>query len=659
MSTPETPPTRRAWLPAVLAAVLTLTYLLALTLDVSPLLRGPVDWRWPLWTPQSPEQIWIPVAVIAALVAFIVWVDRWLSARPNSHLVWIALCGIVMAAPALQVSLLAAKYHDPLQELFDQTITPYDAGFFSVVAGVDDLNSFLHHYPDVVRQMPDQIGFRPRTHPPGAMAVMWLGGWLLDRVPALATPIVDQLRLYRCEDPALTEFTNSQFTRAVVQMALPLLSGLTVLPLFALGRRLWGTRVAFLAAAAYPLLPAVNAWPTFWDALYPLAMCLALLSVEVGLARRRPIVFLVGGLAISLASWFSFGNLLMAAIAVLYGVVRTLMSHEKTPSAWPTAMAGIAWLALGTVAVWLVYWIGWRVNGWQVYQMALIAHREMYRPYWTYLLYNLYDFWLFAGLPVAVCFLAQSATGVRAWLSRAGVDRNSSAQRALILTWLAILVGLDLVGITRGEVGRLWMFLMPVALLIGVGMVAAWRTPALFAWLFTGTLGAQTLVMSLVLLTAPTDLREPIRHTPSFALPPVQHATQARLDGRIDLSGYDLQRDAVGPGEPLEVTLYWKSVAPSHLQYTVFAHLLDAGGALRAQYDAMPRGGALPTSCWRVGEAISDTLAIPLPADAPPGVYTLQVGMYYVPTGQRLPVSTPGGTTDHITLQSVQVKPKP
>ncbi len=664
MSTPETTATRRTWLLSILAAGLTLAYVLALTLNVSPLLRGPGDWRWTLRAPQSPDRLWMPLAVIAVLVAIILLVDRRLGARPTSRVVWIALCVVALAAPVLQVSLLAVKEHDPFQELFDQTITPYDSGFFSVVLGVDDLNAFLRNYPDVMRQMPDQIGFRPRTHPPGAMAVMWLGGWALDRIPVLATPIVDRLRLYRCEDPALTEFADSQFTRAVAQMALPLMSGLTVFPLFALGKRLFGHRIGFIAAACYPLIPAVNAWPTFWDVLYPLTMCIALLAVEMGLEGRRPVFFLIGGLAVSLASWFSFGNLVMAAVAVFYGFVRVWMSRRNPQPVetarpehvrqfnWHTALLGSMWFALGMMSVWFVYWLGWGVTGWQVYESALRAHQEMVRPYWTYLLYNLYDFFLFAGIPVTVCFVAQSAA--RSRLSRMGVAPGERAQDALVLTWLAVLLGLDIVGITRGEVGRLWLFLMPVVLLIGAGAFVARRGTT---WLFLGALGVQTLVMSLVLVTAPTDLREPVRHTPNFDLPRVQHTTQARLDGRIDLLGYDLPRDAVKLGQPLELTLYWKSVAPSRLQYTVFAHLLDASGTLRAQQDAMPRDGALPTSCWRVGEVVSDTLAVYLPADALPGAYTLQVGMYYLPTGQRLPVSTPGRMADGLALQTVQVEP--
>ncbi len=67
----------------------------------------------------------------------------------------------------------------------------------------------------------------------------------------------------------------------------------------------------------------------------------------------------------------------------------------------------------------------------------------------------------------------------------------------------------------------------------------------------------------------------------------------------------------------------------------------------------MPLDGALPTSCWAVGQVVSDTLAVELPSDLRPGIYTLQVGMYYLPTGERLAAATPAGTADHVVLQTL------
>ena len=649
MSHIQTLTTRRVQPLVILAVGLTLVYLLALVFDVSPWVRGPNDWRLALQMPQEPSRLWLPLSVMGALVALVLWADRRLATHPDGRAVWAALMVVALLTPTLQVSLLAVKYHDPFQELFDQTITPYDSGFFSVASQIGDLDAFLRDYPGVMRRMPEQISFRPRTHPPGAMVAMWLGGWAVDRIPSLASPIVNRLRLYRCEDPVLTEYDDRQFTRALAQMALPILSGLTVLPLFALGKRLWGSRIGFLAAACYPLIPAVNAWPAFWDALYPLAMCVALLSVEIGLERRRPIIFFVGGWVVSVASFFSFGNLLIAPVAVLYGLARTFLGRGASRSAWRPVMWGSAWLALGAVSIWLIYWLGWGVAGWDVYEMALRAHRQLIRPYWTYLLYNLYDFFVYVGIPVTVYFITQAIGSARALLAGRATQADAPC-----LIWVTTLVGLDVLGITRGEVGRLWSFLMPVVVLVGVYALVTWRAPI---WLLAGLLAAQTLVISLVLLTAPADLRDPIFRAPSLDAPRVQHTTQARLGERFELLGYDLAPDAIGPGQSLDVTLYWKSIAPSQLQYTVFAHLLDSQGALRAQQDAMPQNGALPTSCWVVGEVVSDTLTLQLPAHLTPGAYTLQVGMYYLPTSERLPVRTnvAVSASDHVILQKVQV----
>ena len=79
-------------------------------------------------------------------------------------------------------------------------------------------------------------------------------------------------------------------------------------------------------------------------------------------------------------------------------------------------------------------------------------------------------------------------------------------------------------------------------------------------------------------------------------------------------------------------------------------------GALRAQQDNMPQGGSLPTSGWQPGEHVTDQYRITIPTGAPAGAYTLHAGMYYLPSGDRLPVrdgrEAPG---DSLTLTSVQV----
>jgi len=57
--------------------------------------------------------------------------------------------------------------------------------------------------------------------------------------------------------------------------------------------------------------------------------------------------------------------------------------------------------------------------------------------------------------------------------------------------------------------------------------------------------------------------------------------------------------------------------------------VLDADGIQTASRDLPPLLGGYPTSLWCPGEAITDRVLVPLPADAPPAeALTLEVVLY-------------------------------
>ncbi len=134
----------------------------------------------------------------------------------------------------------------------------------------------------------------------------------------------------------------------------------------------------------------------------------------------------------------------------------------------------------------------------------------------------------------------------------------------------------------------------------------------------------------------------------AFALPEAASRVGAALSGAaskadIRLAGYELQ-----PGPTTRLKLYWQSTTPVlDADYTVFVHVLDAVGQIVAQADALPRGGAWPTSLWVQNEVIADDYAF----DLPPGDYALAVGLYDAETGDRLRA----GATDHVLLPAFRV----
>lgn len=143
----------------------------------------------------------------------------------------------------------------------------------------------------------------------------------------------------------------------------------------------------------------------------------------------------------------------------------------------------------------------------------------------------------------------------------------------------------------------------------------------------------------------------------SFAIPPIEHRLDLRLDKTVMLLGYDLEPAEVRPGDDLHLTLYWQGLGPMDTSYTVFVHLIDEEGNIRAQQDSAPGEGALPTTSWAEGEVIADRYQIPVPSDAPPGAYGIAVGMYDAATGERLAVFDGDGHMlgDHLDLSGILV----
>jgi mannosyltransferase len=143
-----------------------------------------------------------------------------------------------------------------------------------------------------------------------------------------------------------------------------------------------------------------------------------------------------------------------------------------------------------------------------------------------------------------------------------------------------------------------------------------------------------------------------------FSPPEVQHRVEhANLGGRVALYGYDVSAAVVQPGDTLYLALFWQALEPMDTPYTVFTHLLDEDNEVRGQMDSQPVAGARPTTGWVPQEYVRDDYQLVIGADAPPGDYLIEVGMYdaSTPDFQRLPLLDAEGSVldDRIILDTV------
>ena len=120
--------------------------------------------------------------------------------------------------------------------------------------------------------------------------------------------------------------------------------------------------------------------------------------------------------------------------------------------------------------------------------------------------------------------------------------------------------------------------------------------------------------------------------------------------------GHDRSGDEVGPGETLEVVLYWQLLQRPERHYSIFVHLLDAESQIVGEFDANWYG----TKFWREdgGETLLGYYPLRIKPETPPGEYQLEIGVYYQPTGERLPVYDENGemVADRLLLRPVTVR---
>ena len=97
---------------------------------------------------------------------------------------------------------------------------------------------------------------------------------------------------------------------------------------------------------------------------------------------------------------------------------------------------------------------------------------------------------------------------------------------------------------------------------------------------------------------------------------------------------------------PVGVAFTWAPTRTQQADYTVFVQVLDAENHILAQVDRQPQDGLYPTSTWRAGDVITDTLV--WQGDA--GEWQRVIAGLYAADGQRLDVTLPSDAGDAVEI---------
>jgi len=313
--------------------------------------------------------------------------------------------------------------------------------------------------------------------------------------------------------------------------------------------------------------------------------------------------------------------------------------------------------AVGCVMIWLVYLLVYHVP---LIDLLTMGERLLLestrcpicpstnRTYGVWVIWNVADFVLFLSLPIAILLIVRlpallktSYLAVR-W-------RRAASWAPLAVAALSVFVMLDLMGISRGEVSRIWAYFGPLFVLLALTPVKTiWPSKRTGLAVFIGLIALQLFSMNTRWYTYPSFMNEPPSRVANFITPQPQIAANVDFGQQIKLVGADV--DAVASNN-LSLNLYWQALVQPPHAYTVFIHVLDAQGNLIAQQDNMPVHDQLLTSCWQPGEQVTDPYTVALPTRGPQPA-SIEVGLYRLDTGARLTRDDGAGTTWSIPLLS-------
>lgn len=173
---------------------------------------------------------------------------------------------------------------------------------------------------------------------------------------------------------------------------------------------------------------------------------------------------------------------------------------------------------------------------------------------------------------------------------------------------------------------------------------------AVTALIGLGVFGAKVLVIDRV----PTPFR--YERFAEGAEDAVDVPVEATMGDVIRLIGFDAPSREVRSGAALPITLYWE-LAGGEVEgdYSSVVVVRDAANDIIAQQTAFYPGSE-SVDTWFPGLYVPEPLEIRLPAGTPPGVYTVQAGIYANAQGSNLDVTDAAGQPVGVLIDLLEVE---
>jgi len=625
--------------PTAWIVLLSLIWAAVLAFDLLPILRGGFGWEWN-YKPVLDRFRVLPIVLATGVyVSAGLWLKKQVSAIPL--VVWAFLGSICLSLAAVHVR------GDALYRLYSITVSGRAGGWHMAAAGIHEIAQTLRDWPQFMLAS-TAFSTHMGISPPGMVLAYYAAGSVLDRVPPLAASLQQPVRGLLCQ--YISGYSSGDYASSWIGILTPVWGALTILPLYGLGREVFGETTARTSVLWWTLVPSFLMFTPLPNVLYPLPSLIVITILWRGLRKNQVGWVLAAGVLMSLLTFitFTFLPLLLLAGLLTLGVYWLRWRQGLTPRLnwyWPLAM-GLAF-GVGLSSVWLAFYAGGGAGFWSIWQTAQQAHLALDRPYWPWLALHLNDFFMFSGLTFALL----AAVAVRRAFRRVRSPKAATYADVMILAFGLTVLIVDLSGTLRGEAGRILLFLTPWLLLAAAYGL---REDNNGGWLMAGTQAILTVVVVLCLQVLAPEFKAhaapappPVKYAASA---PTVHPSGAEFGDEIRLLAFsgkiDTQLDAQGQAQPvMYLWLTWEASTYVDLPYTYEVQpIAPAESSVSGSTTLAPFGDAYPTTCWKPADGeLTDRIKVPLSSSAA-GEWWADLSLAEANTGKLVDIHWPDGS---------------
>ncbi len=435
---------------------ITIVFCLAIAFDIFPFLRGPApyppEWQWAYFFVNTFSKIYLPIIMCLLIIGFF-WLSETkkflIKKSPLLLLIILSLLSLLF-----QISLLFFSRSGTLV-LLHRIINPELNGYFTASLTIHNVADFLKNYNNNILQ----FAYHARSHPPGAILLFY-------GIKQLLNPFTFFINFVSHLSPTHQDVKQAWDNLLPIDKAtalfsaffIPFISTITLIPLYFSAKILYGTRVALRCIFLFFFIPTIVFFIPINDSLLHIFSITSFFFLLKGLQSNNKLFLFLSGAALFLGAFFNLS--LLPVLILLFFFSLFFLIQKKSVSFNEYIIVGI-FFSLGFFLPPVLLNVIFHFNSLQTIHMITAYNPgNLGRSYTLWLYYNIQDFFIFCGIPIAVIFLLTlKHTFIQS------IKKQFAKIDILFLAFFLMLFILNFSGAVRGEAGRIWLPYVPFMVL--------------------------------------------------------------------------------------------------------------------------------------------------------------------------------------------------